>query len=97
VEKTWLVSFMPPPNPADRSFGPLRQRVNAQTDPMIQIMALTTQVTDADDPLVNAALRSDDPMVSQFAQATRTILELAAETPGQESQPDGQPQQIPNK
>ncbi len=97
VEKTWLVSFMPPPTQADGSFGRLREQVNGQTDPMIQVMALTTQVNEPDNPLLNAALRSDDPMVSRFAQATRTLVELAAEQADQQPEPDQQPGQLPNK
>ncbi len=58
--------------------APLRQRIAESDEPLVQVVWLTRSVTDAQDPVLEQALRSRDDTVRSLARSLRDSLEAPA-------------------
>lgn len=82
VQQAWVMRFLPS---EDGQLPVALQRVVEQAqrsnDPLIRLVYLSTHVKDPESPAMNAALRTEDPLIGEFARALRDTLRRQAEQP----------------
>lgn len=84
IAQTWLLSFLPgPEHPGGggEAFKPIHDAAERSADPLVRMMNLVVAVRDPKSPTMNAALRSDNRTLVEFATALRQGLEAAAAAP----------------
>ncbi len=70
----WTVSFAPGGAAGRKLLAGVHEAAQRSSDPLVQTAYLATQIAAANDPILAAALRSNDANVSAYAQALRTAL-----------------------
>ena len=70
-EQMWICLFMGIDDKSKALFSTVHELAQRSTDPMVRIAYMGTVVTDPESPVINDALRDEDPVISQFAEAHR--------------------------
>ena len=72
VEQAWLMLVVPQ---RTDSLEPMLQMVRTTTDPILQIVYLISEINEADDPMLQAALRSENARVKRVSQEIARLIE----------------------
>ncbi|MCX5660144.1 MAG: hypothetical protein NTW19_10535 [Planctomycetota bacterium] len=84
--QAWALTFLPEPDkaaPEKDAFKTIHETAERSGDVLVKMVDLATAVRDPKSPMLNAALRSDNRTLVEFAQALRQGLETAASKPAE--------------
>lgn len=78
MRRAWVIAQLPPTEASRQRFESVLNAAASDSSVLVRLLLLSGQITQADSPLLNAALRSEDATVSNFAKRQKTILEAVA-------------------